>query len=294
MPADEDKYPAESDRRRFVKGVVGASALGTVGVSSAAAINSATTAPGAGGGTIQFMGIENIDGPAPRAMPQIPLKITDDGVLQGIWPETETQEIDGQEVTVAEMNIGGRTYSSEWFQYCGLQGYTGIQPDADQDNAFRSVESPPAAYEWQSDLSAGEPLTRDMFDDYESWGNEIGKSGLGKPAMGTWRSQDVSPQNTITIQVLRSTQIKDLAQDDPWLSETTTDGFIAWLNKCTHFCCVPGYKAYADSASFGAENEVYCQCHQSVYDPFSVVQRQFTALPRPEDAGGGSGSGSGG
>jgi Rieske Fe-S protein len=46
---------------------------------------------------------------------------------------------------------------------------------------------------------------------------------------------------------------------------------------------VPGFKHIAGSAAFDAENRVYCQCHQSVYDPFSVVSGSFVALPRPEE-----------
>ncbi|HMB50696.1 MAG TPA: ubiquinol-cytochrome c reductase iron-sulfur subunit, partial [Natronoarchaeum rubrum] len=43
------------------------------------------------------------------------------------------------------------------------------------------------------------------------------------------------------------------------------------------------------SAGYGAENLSYCNCHQSVYDPFTVIQQQFVALPRPGDTVGGQG-----
>jgi len=33
---------------------------------------------------------------------------------------------------------------------------------------------------------------------------------------------------------------------------------------------------------FDAEDMIYCPCHQSVYDPFSLVKKSFVALPRPE------------
>jgi Rieske Fe-S protein len=46
---------------------------------------------------------------------------------------------------------------------------------------------------------------------------------------------------------------------------------------------VPGFKALSGSANFGAEDRVYCQCHQSVYNPFEPVQKSFVALPRPEE-----------
>ena len=278
----DDKYPEESGRRRFVKGVVGSAALAGVGTASAAAINSATEPTGAGGGIIQYFGVENTDGPAPRAMPQIPIEIDDEGYLRGVWPEVQTVTEAGQEVQVAETQLGGVTYSSEWFQYCGVQTYPGVQPDADQDNYFRYSESPP--YEWQTEaVNGGDQVYVDDFSDYETWGNAVGQDGVGKPAMATWRAQDIPASGTMPVQIIRSTRIEELVdQGDQWLQASTEQGFMANLNKCTHFCCVPAYKAYASSARFGAADQIYCQCHQSVYDPFSLIQESFVALPRPE------------
>jgi Rieske Fe-S protein len=229
-----------------------------------------------------FFGIENVDGPAPRGMPVVPVRVNGDGVLEGIWPDTVE---DG----VAQTDIGGTTYSSAWFQYCGVQTYPGVDPNVDQDNTFRVANGADSTYSWMSDLSAGDPLTVEDFTDYENWGNGIGQSGLGKPALGSWRSVDVSPQETLVVQVLRSSRIQEMRENPPegldanfFRAATTEEGFIAWLNKCTHFCCVPGFKHIAGSESFGAEDRVYCQCHQSVYDPFSPVESSFVALPRPE------------
>ena len=77
--SDDDKYPAESGRRRFVKGVVGGGALAGVGATGTISVNSLTTASGEGGGTVTAKVIENTGGPAPRGMPQIPLEVDDDG-----------------------------------------------------------------------------------------------------------------------------------------------------------------------------------------------------------------------
>ena len=291
MPLDEDKYPSETGRRRFVKGVVGSAALAGVGTGGAAAIDTATSPSGVGGGITQFIGIENTDGPAPRGMPLVPLEIDDEGALRGIWPEVQTETVGGREVTIAESEINGVTYSSSWYQYCGIQNYAGLDPSADQDNYFRSVGSPPPGFTWQSEeKEAGDKLFVEDFDDYEEWGNGIGNDGVGKPAAANWRSDgDVQ---SIPVQVVRSPEVERMANGEgeysdlperaqSFISGATQDGFMAWLNKCTHFCCVPGFKAYEGSAKFGAENEVYCQCHQSIYDPFSPVELQFVALPRP-------------
>jgi Rieske Fe-S protein len=293
MPLDEDKYPTETGRRRFVKGVVGSAALASVGTASAASLNSATSPTGAGGGPIEYMAIENTDGPAPRGMPIIPIEINNAGELRGVFPEAETQEVGGQQIQVAETDVGGFTYSSEWFQYCGVQQYAGVQPAADQDNFFRAPSS--SAYDWMSDIDQGTALTVDMFDDYESWTNLTDET-LGKPADGKWRSEG-DDVKTMPIQVIRSPEVHKMIDGERgfrdygqipstvrnFLEGATADGFIAWLNKCTHFCCVPGFKSLAGSTSFGGGDQVYCQCHQSLYDPFSPVQKQFVALPRPEE-----------
>jgi Rieske Fe-S protein len=288
MPADEDKYPVESDRRRFVKGVVGSSALAGVATGGGAAINLVTSASGAGGGITTYIGIRNTDGPAPRGMPIVPITIDGSGEISGYWPETSTRTVQGREITVAEEDLGGVTYSSEWFQYCGVQTYAGAQPDADQDNTLRVTGGSP--YDWQSEFSVGDPFTIDMFDDYQEWTNLTDKT-LGKPALASWRSEGDDVQ-TMPVQILRSPEVPKMVNGEGEYSEisseirsfldaATEQSTMAWLDKCTHFCCVPAFKAYDGSERFGAADRVYCQCHQSVYNPFDPIQKNFTALPRP-------------
>ena len=282
MPEEDDKYPESTGRRRFVKGVVGSASLAGIGTATAAGINSATAPSGAGGGITQYMAMENTAGPAPRGMPQIPVEIDSEGYLKGVWPEPETVTEQGREVTIAETQLGGLTYSSEWFQYCGVQTNSGLKPDADQDSYFRYISN--SKFDWQnSEVEQGQKIHVDDFDDYDTWGNGIGRAGLGKPAQATWRSQDVPASDTIPVQVIRSERVEQMAQSNEWLSASTEEGFIANLNKCTHFCCVPSFKGLEGSAGANAEDMIYCQCHQSVYDPFNIVKKSFVALPRPED-----------
>ncbi|WP_058367664.1 cytochrome b [Haloparvum sedimenti] len=277
--SEDDKYPAESGRRRFVKGVVGGGALAGVGATGSATINSLTTSSGTGGGQTTAMAIERVGGPAPRGMPQIPVEITDDGFIRGKWPETATETQEGQEITVAKEEMpGGVTYSGEWFQYCGIESYQGIQPEFESDNIFKSAAG---GYDWQADAyESGDPIHRDDFADYAEWGNGIGADGVGKPALVSWRSEDTD--SSITAVVLRSPRIEEAAQDNEWLQASTQDGFMAWVNVCTHFCCIPGYKKNEESARYDAADGVYCQCHQSVYDPFSIVETLFVARPRTD------------
>lgn len=280
MPIDEDKYPPTTGRRRFVSGVVGSAVLAGLAVAGAGLIESATNPTGTGGGITSYFGNTVVDGPAPRGMPQIPVEIDSEGFLQGIWPEARQVTRDGQTVTVAEMEIGGSTYSGEWFQYCGVQDAPGLAPNAEQDNYFRYDEGPP--YEWQqTEVSPGDKVNVDDFADYQTWGNEVGRPGLGKPATAQWRSQDAS--KVLPVQIIRSSTVEQEASGNEWLDATTMEGFLANLNLCTHFCCVPGYKATDQSAAFGAENLVYCPCHQSVYDPFAIEQQTFVAFPRTSE-----------
>lgn len=279
----EDKYPSESGRRRFVKGVVGSAALSGVGVGGAATVDLATQPSGGGGGPTPYVGLTLLGGPAPRGMPYIPLEIDDEGFLKGVWPEAEEVTEGGTTYEVARADIGGQTYSSEWFQYCGRQTAEGVVPSADQNNYFLAVEGPD--YEWQAEeLSKGDRLNVEHFQDYESWGNDIGDDGVGKPAQATWRSEGT--EGVLPVTVIRSPIIEEKAQRDDevgqWYSGAAEQGFIAYLNVCTHFCCVPGYKVSGDATTYDVENGIYCQCHQSRYDPFTPEFGTFVALPRPD------------
>ncbi|WP_232688100.1 ubiquinol-cytochrome c reductase iron-sulfur subunit [Halobacterium zhouii] len=278
--AEDDKYPESSGRRRFVKGVVGSAGMAGIGAAGAVSVSGLTNPTGQGGGQTTYFGVENTDGPAPRAMPMIPIEIDDQGYIKGRYPETKEIQRQGQTVTVARMDLGGITYEVDWFQYCGVQDYQGLDPDYEGDNYFRYTGGP-SSYDWQP--SSGRVNVSD-FENYETWTNGIGPSGIGKPAMASWRSQDTN--DTIPVQIIRSTRIQEKLETETgpaidWLKAATQDGFMAILNKCTHFCCVPGFR----SSTYGdAGNRIYCPCHQSIYNPFSIVKRRFTAFPRPEDS----------
>jgi Rieske Fe-S protein len=299
-----DKYPAETDRRRFVKGVVGGAALSGAGTVGGVSVNSLTNPTGKGGGLTLFYGVENTFGPAPRAMPQIPVEIDDDGFLKGRFPEVKEVTEAGETVEVAEEAVADITYSNRWFQYCGVQTYPGVRVDTVDgfDEYFRYAPGGelPQGLSWQAEsdeISEGDKVNVEQFSDYESWGNDVGTSGLGKPAKVTWRSEGLDAEETMIVEVIRSTRVENdaIEGNSEWLNESTKQGFIAYLDKCTHFCCVPSFKGYPGSAKFDGQNGIYCPCHQSIYDPYSIVKKQFTALPRPEsiDSGGGGGGGGG-
>ncbi|WP_224448865.1 ubiquinol-cytochrome c reductase iron-sulfur subunit [Haloprofundus salilacus] len=279
---DTDVYPSPTKRRRFVKGVVGASALTGLAVIGEATVDLTTNPTGEGGGITEYYGIDVVGGPAPRGMPQIPVEIDDEGYLRGVWPSVETVGGGADAAPVARTQLGGIVYSNEWFQYCGVETAPGVDPTTEEDNYFRYAES--SQYEWQNqEVSPNDRVNVADFEDYETWGNGIGQEGVGKPALVTWRSTNVEDSAAvIPVQLIRSVRIERAAQDNQWMRASTQQGFIAILDKCTHFCCVPGYKIDPASARFGAANGIYCPCHQSVYDPFVVSRQSFVAFPRPE------------
>ncbi|GGK70035.1 hypothetical protein GCM10009067_22800 [Haloarcula sebkhae] len=141
-------------------------------------------------------------------------------------------------------------------------------------------------------MNDGDKLRVEHFEDYESWGNDIGSDGLGKPAVATWRSQGEDVKE-IQVQVLRTPAVSKMAAGEDeyadlageireFIDAATAEDFIAWVNRCTHLCCNPGYKKTPGSAKFEAADKVYCNCHQSVYDPFSPTKATFASRPRPQ------------
>lgn len=246
-------------RRRFLAGVVGGAAAITTGTVAATALHLSTSNHDTGG-RIKYRGIRKIGGPA-DPLPQVPITVDDDGYLHGVWPD-ETEN------GVPTTTIAGVTYSADWFRYCNFEDHAGFRADADEDTSLRSAADPP--YDWQTDATNhGDRLHTSDFDDYETWGNDIGTAGLGKPAIATWRSQNAN--RPFFVQVMRSERVSEMQEDGEWLHATTDDDFIAWVSHCTHWCAVTAFKAYEDSENFGGEDLVYCPKHQSVFDPFDIV-----------------------
>lgn len=221
-----------------------------------------------------YRGIRPVSGPAPRALPQVPVAVDDEGYLHGRWPPDTTGDS-------TAMTLGGVRYTAAWFQYCGYRDHPGFRPDADQDTYFRSVNSP--VYDWQaSAYESGERLHVSDFADYETWTNGVGTPGIGKPAVTTWRSQGLDGP-PFRVHVLRSPKVSTIREaGDEWMDvSTTADGFIAWAAQCTHRCCTPVFKQFEKGADLNLPESydsdlVYCPCHASQFDQFDIVESSFT------------------
>ncbi len=278
---------SKTSRRRFLTGVVGGGVAVGVGVVATTTLGSMTETPN-GGGPVTYRGISNRDGPATRALPQVPIRVDAEGYLHGVWPEQP-----GQDGIVPTKEFGDVRYSANWFRYCDFADYPGFRPDSDADTYLRSAPDPP--YDWQArTYHPGEPLNISDFNDYETWDNDIGKAGLGKPALTVWRwaGSDV-PAGTINedgywqgsgptpfhVQVLRSPKVHQLRdQGGAWTrASTSATGFTAWSASCTLNCAMTGFKATRDSEKFEAGDVVYCPHCQSTFSPFEIVTVQFVA-----------------
>jgi len=152
------------------------------------------------------------------------VEVTDDGYIRGIWPETQTITQEGQEIQVAQEQLGGKTYTGAWYQYCGVESQENIEPDYEaEDNLFRAA---PGKYDWMDEVyDEGERIHIDDFDDYDEWGNGIGDDGVGKPASVTWRSQNA--ETALNVNVIRSSRIEEAVENsgDEWLEASTDQGF---------------------------------------------------------------------
>lgn len=264
--------PAGPTRRRFLTGVVGSAVAAAGATVAAVSIGAMTSSRGSGGGRVPYRGMRNVTGPAPRALPQVPVAVDEEGFLRGIWPAATT---DGVPVAT----LGGVRYSADWFRYCGFADRPAFTGDAERDTYLRAAPYPP--YEWQATAyDPGERLHVSDFSDYESWENGVGTPGLGKPAMATWRSREA--HTPFRVQVLRSARVPALREGDAWLRASTDREFIACAAHCTYGCAATAFKAYGVSEKFDAGDLIYCPDHQSLFDPFDVVAGSFVA-PAMED-----------
>ncbi|MFB6284042.1 MAG: ubiquinol-cytochrome c reductase iron-sulfur subunit [Halobacteria archaeon] len=270
---DDDKYPEEG-RRNFVKKVVGAGVLGSAGMFGVLGFDWSKQKSGIGGGKTSYLGIEKVIGPAPRGMPQIPLEI-ENGELMGRAPAKDGSTIKGFD------------YSWDWFQYCGIQSYPGVQPKFKSDDKFRYNSN---GWQGKNDLSDKVMKVSD-FSDWKEYKGPAKQAteGIGKPGWGTWRSENVKKEIPVAVIKTDKQKLLDNAPSDSiksWIDETCPEGFIAWLNKCTHFCCVPqGFQQSDFGCNEGnvcSANMVYCQCHQTRYNPFNVVSETMFSKPKPE------------
>lgn len=230
---------------------------------------------------ISYPGVKVIEGsPAPYGLPLIPLEVTDDGVLRGIPDAAEDQ--------------------LSWYKYCSHERAPGTFPGFDSDDVIRyfaAGATAEASDRWFGDR-LGEPVRVEDFPDTEPNAAFADQPGVGAPFQ--WRSEGVPAESKITGLVIRfpkrllsfddrvPSQQADRIRDQ-WFPEDPGDPEMAFLGTCsfcTHFCCVPGFhtsQVAADRAEFA--DKIFCTCHLSRYDPFTIqtYNRTIFQFPGEED-----------
>jgi hypothetical protein len=123
MPDDDSPYtqqpPTGVDRRTFVKGAMGAAALGVAGAAGFGIFKQSAIVRPSTIRNIEYLGARVLTGsPAPRGLPYIPIRVNDDGVVEGIpWDDRE--------------------HYLDWYRYCSHENTPGLaNPNFTDDNSL--------------------------------------------------------------------------------------------------------------------------------------------------------------
>ncbi len=255
MMDDPDVDRGGIPRRSFVKGMavagVGAAALaGGVGVGVSLAQDPCDELR-----TVEYVGAKKMAGPAPRGLPLLPVTVGDDGVVRG------------RPSLLGEPILG-------WYRYCGHGEAPGLQEGYEGDEVLRyfvpASQLAGGADPWFRDR-LGEPV---RFRDLEP----------GRAAAARWRSEGAEGKDVVTVLLMR-VRGGEVALEgvDRRVADALglAQGLVAMVSFCTHFCCVPGYRNPSAGAG-GSEGDVFCSCHGSVYDPYTLARYRFVQCTQDE------------
>lgn len=280
------------DRRSFIKACAGVGAAGAAAAAGFGMLRpisdvDVNIVP------ISYPGVKVLKGsPAPYGMPLIPLEI-EDGVLKGRPDAAEDQ--------------------LKWYKYCSHERAPGTFPEGaisgftptNEIKYFVTEEKIEKGLDvWYEDL-IGNPIRADDFPKEEP--NESFDSFTGVGAPFEWRSEGVPAESKITGIIVKFPK-EELSFDsrvpapqaeemDAWFPEVPGEPenvFLGCCSFCTHFCCVPGFHEAELALSSGYGGTIFCTCHLSRYDPFTIQNYNRTIFTFPNGAGGDEGGGGGG
>lgn len=271
------------DRRSFIKACAGVGAAGAAAAAGVGMLRPLTDVnveivP------ITYPGVRVMDGsPAPYGLPLIPLEITDEGQLRGV-PDA----FDGQ---------------LQWYRYCGHERSPGALPNWDGDNLLRYhvteerlakgldawyVDDIDDVIEW-SDFPQDTPDP--LFEDFP---------GAGAPFR--WRSEGQPSESTLTGMVFRAPadlldftasvvpqQTEEIQEWMPQHPEDPDSVLFASASMCTHFCCVARFHEDRLAVQSGYGDKIFCTCHLSRYDPFTIDTYNRTIFRYPDAVENGEG-----
>lgn len=266
----EDPFAPKKDgmnRRAFVKTAVTAAAIGAVGSTAAGLVVPLSTAGGLKIKRFPYWGARRVDGPAPQGVPLIPIKANDKGEIEG------QADFDATPISGA-----GNDSILEWYRYCGHDESPAFEKGHTNDNVLRYFNNPAKVATAAKDLGA--PLW---------YAGKLGQivtvadfAGMppGTGAPFKWRSEDLEGNDIVTGIIIKIDPAARKGEDasDFMASSGGPDApkdLIAFSSYCAHFCCVPGFKESKEALAADWFENMYCTCHNSVYDPLQVRRYKF-------------------
>lgn len=236
-------------RRDFVRYAVGGAAVGTASIVGVQSYFDSRRSVDA----VDYVGAELRGGPGYNGLPLVPVRVRDDGVLEGV-PEPRLMAA---------------------YRYCGMQGAPGLQAGYDGDDVLRYDELEgylELADDRGIDLwyrgKIGEPVHASDFPELLA----------GAPAR--WRSEGQTGQNVVRLLVLH---VHESTYPRSVQDRFAPDGFVGLTAACTHLCCTAGYRRSEVARERGAWDHVFCDCHFAHWDPLAVRRYRMPASGRPSD-----------
>jgi len=270
--------PTGVDRRTFVKGAMGAAAVGVAGAAGFVLFKQAAIVKPTNIKNVQYLGAKVLTGsPAPRGLPLIAIRVNEEGLLEAL------PEVDGEN-------------HLDWYRYCSHEKAPGLaDPGFTDDNTIeyflteeKLVQAGAEAEErWWYANKLGDKITAADF----------ANQPYGSGAAFRWRSQGLSGNDVVTgiVLKLRPEEFKGVSEDTLADYMDMEHHLIGVSSFCTHFCCVPGWKEDPTADKLGFWDMIFCTCHNSRYDPRDIVEYRFDLkLEIEEDGAGGGGGGGGG
>lgn len=185
--------------------------------------------------------------PAGRGIPLLPVEVDDGGVVEG------------------SPRLLGRSVL-DWYRYCGHRETPGLQPGYEPATEALVYAEGERSDPWYGE-KVGEPARVEHFDEPPT----------GAPV--TWRSQGKEGKDVVTAVLLRldpdavhAEGVERALVAQAGLSE----GFLAFVTFCTHYCCVPGWKHAPEQAKVrDAWDDIFCTCCFSRFDPRTITAQEY-------------------
>lgn len=280
MADDTSPYTTEPptgvDRRTFVKGAMGAAALGVAGAAGFTLFKQAAIVQPSTIKNVDYLGAKVLTGsPAPRGLPFMAVKVNDEGLVE-VLPE-----VDGENLL-------------DWYRYCSKETAPGLaNPNFTDDNTVeyflteeKLVQAGAEAQErWWYSEKLGDKIKASDFKNRD----------YGSGAAFRWRSAGVGSSDVVTgiLLKIRPEEFTGIKEADLATYMDMDHHLIGVYSTCTHFCCVPGWKEDPTADKLGFWDMIFCTCHNSRFDPRQVTKYSFD-LKLEDERGGSGGSGGGG